>query len=430
MTAVPPGASGPSARDGHVAAENLAAEQATISDPAGSEAATAARTEVGNEMSYAAAGVDIEAGDRAVRLMRSAVEATRRPEVVGGLGGFAGLFELDLTRYRRPVLASSTDGVGTKLAIAQAMDRHDTIGIDLVAMVVDDLVVCGAEPLFVSDYIACGRVVPERIAAIVSGIAAGCLQSGAALVGGETAEHADLMRPEDYDVAATGIGIVEADAVLGPDRVRPGDAVVAMASSGLHSNGFVLARRVLLQLAGLDLRAPLPDAADPGTSLGELLLTATRIYALDCLALAAGTQVHAFAHITGGGLAGNVARVIPAGLEAVLDRRTWAMPELVTAIGRLGQVGLPELERTFNCGIGMVAVLPETSVGTALDLLAERGVTAWVAGTVAERDGDHNGGGDRNGGGHRNSGDRNGGNHRNGDGPGVTAARLIGDYAS
>ncbi len=334
-------------------------------------------------ISYASAGVDIDAGERAVTLIRAAVDKTRRPEVVGGLGGFAGLFELDLTRYRRPVLASSTDGVGTKLAIAQAMDRHDTIGIDLVAMVVDDLVVCGAEPLFVSDYIACGQVVPERIADIVAGIAAGCLQSGAALVGGETAEHADLMRPDDYDVAATAVGIVEADAVLGPERVRAGDVVVAMGSSGLHSNGYVLARRVLLQHAGLDLDAPLPDAGDSAPNLGELLLTPTRIYALDCLALAAATGVHAFAHVTGGGLAGNLARVIPAGLEAVLDRTTWALPEMVSTIGRLGQVARPELERTFNCGVGMVAIMPQDGVAAALALLGERGIQAWVAGEVA-----------------------------------------------
>jgi len=314
--------------------------------------------------------------------MRSAVDKTQRPEVVGGLGGFAGLFELDLTRYRRPLLASSTDGVGTKLAIAQAMDRHDTIGIDLVAMVVDDLVVCGAEPLFVSDYIACGRVVPERIADIVTGIAAGCVQSGAALVGGETAEHADLMRSDEYDVAATAVGIVEADAVLGPERVRAGDVVLALGSSGLHSNGYVLARRVLLQHAGLDLAAPVPDAGDSTQTLGEVLLTPTRIYALDCLALTAAIEVHAFAHITGGGLAGNLARVIPSGLEAVLDRTTWALPDLVSTIGRLGQVALPELERTFNCGVGMVAVLPEDALDSALALCSERGVPAWPLGSV------------------------------------------------
>lgn len=378
MTAVPPWSPGPL---------NPAESWRFAGKPPGlaADADNAGEQTPPEGLSYAAAGVDIDAGERAVALMRSAVDRTRRPEVVGGLGGFAGLFALDLSRYRRPLLASSTDGVGTKLAIAQAMDRHDTIGIDLVAMVVDDLVVCGAEPLFVSDYIACGRVVPERIADIVTGIAAGCLQSGAALVGGETAEHADLMRPDDYDVAATAVGIVETDHVLGPERVRAGDVVVAMASSGLHSNGYVLARRVLLAHAGLDLHAPLPGAGQPAPTLGEALLRPTRIYALDCLALAASFEVHAFAHITGGGLAGNLARVIPDGLEAVLDRTTWALPDLISTIGRLGQVPLPDLERTFNCGVGMVAVLPEPAAGAALELLAERGVPAWVAGTVRPR---------------------------------------------
>src|SRR3954451_19171382 len=232
--------------------------------------------------------------------MRTAVERTNRPEVVGGLGGFAGLFALDTTRYRRPLLASSTDGVGTKIALARALDRHDTVGIDLVAMVVDDLVACGAEPLFLQDYVACGRVVPERIAAIVTGIAEGCSRAGAALVGGETAEHGDLMEPDAYDLAATAVGVVEADAVLGPERVRAGDAVVALASSGLHSNGYSLVRRVV-KVAGLRLAEPAPGLDRP---LGEELLEPTRIYARDCLALAATTEVHAFAHVTGGGLAG------------------------------------------------------------------------------------------------------------------------------
>jgi phosphoribosylformylglycinamidine cyclo-ligase len=307
--------------------------------------------------------------------------------VVGGLGGFAGLFALDTTRYRRPLLASSTDGVGTKIALACALDRHDTVGIDLVAMVVDDLVACGAEPLFLQDYIACGRVVPERIAAIVTGIAEGCTRAGAALVGGETAEHGDLMAPDDYDLAATGIGVVEADAVLGPERVCAGDAVVAMASSGFHSNGYSLVRRVIAA-AGLDL-ASTPAGLD--RPLGETLLEPTRIYARDCLALVERhgvDAVHAFAHITGGGLAGNTARVVPDGLEAVLDRGTWALP---AAVRLLEEHGVPraESERAFNCGVGMVAVVTAAVADDVVDRLAERGVPAWVAGTVqrAETDG-------------------------------------------
>lgn len=332
------------------------------------------------EYTYAAAGVDIDAGERAVTLMRTAVERTNRPEVVGGLGGFAGLFALDTAKYRRPLLASSTDGVGTKIALARALDRHDTVGIDLVAMVVDDLVACGAEPLFLQDYVACGRVVPERIAAIVTGIAAGCTQAGAALVGGETAEHGDLMDADEYDLAATAVGVVEADAVLGPERVRDGDAVIAMASSGFHSNGYSLVRRVV-DRAGLDLAATPAGLTRP---LGDELLEPTRIYALDCLALveALGVEtVHAYAHITGGGLAGNTARVVPAGLEAVLDRSSWVLPP---AVRLLEEHGVPraESERAFNCGVGMVAAVAPEHADRAVALLTDRGVPAWVAGTI------------------------------------------------
>jgi phosphoribosylformylglycinamidine cyclo-ligase len=337
----------------------------------------------GEPFTYAGAGVDIDAGERAVELMRTAVARTNRPEVVGGLGGFAGLFALDLARYRRPLLASSTDGVGTKIALARQLDRYDTVGIDLVAMVVDDLVACGAEPLFLQDYVACGTVVPERIAAIVTGIAAGCTQAGAALVGGETAEHGDLMGADEYDLAATAVGIVEADAVLGPERVRDGDAVVAMASSGLHSNGYSLVRRVV-SAAGLELTAT-PAGLD--RPLGDELLEPTRIYARDCLALVErlGTDgVHAYAHITGGGLAGNAARVVPDGLTAVLDRSTWALPAVVRLLEDQG-VPRGESERAFNCGVGMVAVVAGDQADAAVTLLTERGVPAWVAGSVRRR---------------------------------------------
>jgi phosphoribosylformylglycinamidine cyclo-ligase len=311
--------------------------------------------------------------------MRSAVARTRRPEVASGLGGFAGLFALDTSRYRRPLLASSTDGVGTKLALAQALDVHDTVGIDLVAMVVDDLVVCGAEPLFVQDYIACGRVVPERVAAIVAGIAEGCVRAGCALVGGETAEHGDLMAPDAYDLAATAVGVVEADAVLGPDRVRVGDMVIALASNGLHSNGYSLVRHVLLGRNALRLDAVVADLGADRT-LGEELLTPTRIYARDCLALAGATDVHAFAHVTGGGLAGNLARVLPPDVDAVIERATWRPPPIFGLITRLGDVEQAESERTFNLGVGMVAVVAAADADQAVALLHERGVRAWVAG--------------------------------------------------
>ena len=334
--------------------------------------------------SYAAAGVDIDAGERAVELMRGSAQRATRPEVLGGLGGFAGLFRLDTDRWKRPLLASSTDGVGTKLAIAQALDKHDTVGIDLVGMVVDDLVVCGAEPLFMQDYIACGQVVPERIATIVSGIAAGCELAGCALVGGETAEHPGLMPADHYDIAGTGVGVVEQDQVLGPKCVREGDLVVAMGSSGLHSNGFSLVRHVLLQGARLRLEAVVEELGRP---LGEELLTPTRIYALDCLSLIAETEVHGFSHITGGGLAANLSRVLPPHLSARLDRTTWTPQPIFDLVRRHGSVDATEMERTFNMGVGMVALLAPGDVDRALALLVARHVPAWVAGEVTAGDG-------------------------------------------
>jgi phosphoribosylformylglycinamidine cyclo-ligase len=260
------------------------------------------------------------------------------------------------------------------------MDKHDTIGIDLVGMVVDDIVVCGAEPLFMTDYIACGRVVPERIADIVAGIDAGCVLAGCALIGGETAEHPGLLGPDDYDLAGAATGIVDAGAVLGPDRVRAGDVVVAMASSGLHSNGYSLARHVLLSVA----RLPLESTADLGVPLGEVLLTPTRIYARDCLALIDEVDVHAFAHITGGGLAGNLARVLPEGIGAVIDRGSWSLPPIFQLLQGRGKVELDEMERTFNQGVGMVAVVPAQEADRACAMLTARHLPSWVAGEVVE----------------------------------------------
>jgi phosphoribosylformylglycinamidine cyclo-ligase len=330
---------------------------------------------------YAAAGVNIEAGDRAVELMKASVAKATRPEVVGGLGGFAGLFRLDTARYQRPLLATSTDGVGTKVAIAQALAKHDTIGIDLVGMVVDDLVVCGAEPLFMTDYIACGKVVPERIAAIVSGIAEGCRQAGCALVGGETAEHPGLLDPDEYDVAGAGTGVVEEDSVLGAHRVTHDDVVIAMASSGLHSNGYSLARHVLFTLAGWQLDRHVDEL---GRTLGEELLVPTHVYSLDCLALinAPDVDVHGFSHVTGGGLAANLDRVLPAGVDVEIDRASWAPAPIFGLIGELGGVDQLELERTLNMGVGMVALVAKPDADKALAVLAARGVEAWVAGSA------------------------------------------------
>lgn len=334
---------------------------------------------------YAAAGVDVEAGERAVALMRESIARAQRPEVVGGFGGFAGLFDASALRgYRKPLLATSTDGVGTKVDIARRMGVHHTIGIDLVAMVVDDLVVCGAEPLFMTDYIATGKVVPERIAAIVSGIAEGCRQAGCALVGGETAEHPGLLEPDEYDVAGAGTGVVEADALLGSHRVSAGDVLVAMRSSGLHSNGYSLARHVLLGTAGLDLNA---EPAELGRTLGEELLEPTRIYALDVLELARADDVdlHAASHVTGGGFAANLARVLPETLAADVDRSTWTPQPIFELIGSAGSVDRAELERTFNMGVGMVAVVAPADADRTLARLAARGVDSWVCGSVRDR---------------------------------------------
>ncbi|WP_257900553.1 phosphoribosylformylglycinamidine cyclo-ligase [Saccharothrix obliqua] len=329
---------------------------------------------------YAAAGVSITAGDEAVEKLKPWASKAHRPEVLGGIGGFAGLFKLRLDRWKEPVLASSTDGVGTKIAVAQALDKHDTIGVDLVAMVVDDLVVCGAEPLFLQDYIAVGKVVPDKVAALVKGIAEGCVQAGCALLGGETAEHPGLMGEDDYDISGTGVGVVEASAMLGPERVRDGDVVIAMGSSGLHSNGYSLARHVLLDIARMPLSGHVEEF---GRTLGEELLEPTRIYAKDCLALAAEADVRTFAHITGGGLAANLARVLPEGLHARLDRGTWTPAPVFALIAQRGRVEREEMEKTFNMGIGMVAVVSPEDVDRSLAVLTARHVPAWVLGEVS-----------------------------------------------
>lgn len=337
------------------------------------------------ESAYARAGVDIEAGDRAVELMKASVARTHRPEVLGGLGGFAGFFDASaLAAYRHPVLATSTDGVGTKVAIAQAMDRHDTIGFDLIGMLVDDLVVVGAEPLFVTDYIACGKVHPERIAAIVSGIADACRVAGAALLGGETAEHPGLLGPDEYDVAGATTGVVEKDNILGPERIRPGDLLVAMGSSGLHANGYSLVRHVLLQQAGWRLDRDVPEL---GRTLGEELLEPTRVYAQDCLGLADEVEVHAMSHVTGGGLANNLARVLPETVSATIDRGTWEPAPIFSLVQQVGAINQRDLEATLNMGVGMVAVVAAEGADQAVAYLAKRGIPAWIAGDVAAVDG-------------------------------------------
>jgi phosphoribosylformylglycinamidine cyclo-ligase len=340
-------------------------------------------------LTYAQAGVDVEAGDRAVALMRAAVEATHGPRVLGGIGGFAGLWRLagdlgrtDVGAGSDPVLAAASDGVGTKLLVAQAMDRHDTVGIDLVAMVVDDVVVCGAEPLFVLDYLAVGRVDPARVAAIVAGVAEGCRQARCALLGGETAEHPDAMAPDAYDLAGFAIGMVERDRLLGPDRVADGDVLLGLAASGLHSNGFSLARQVLTR-AGIGYDQVLPELGGP---VGEALLTPTHIYAPALVdLLASGVEVHALCHITGGGLPGNLPRCLPPGLTARVDRASWDVPPIFRVLADLGPVEDEELARATNLGVGMVVVLPAAEADRAAALLSDREIPSWVMGEVVDR---------------------------------------------
>lgn len=334
-------------------------------------------------VTYADAGVSIHAGEQAVERLKTHVQRTRRPEVLGNLGGFAGLFRLDPSKYRSPVLASSTDGVGTKLLIAQAMNVHDTVGLDLVAMVVDDIVTCGAEPLFLLDYVACGEVQPDRVADIGAGVALGCQIAGCALIGGETAEHPGVMAPHEYDLAATGVGVVEEDEILGRERVQVGDVVIAMGSSGLHSNGYSLVRHVLLGAGRLRLDSVVEDLGNQRT-VGEELLTPTRIYTKDCLGLMAECEVHAFAHVTGGGIPGNLVRVLPSNVDAVVNRSTWCPQPIFNLVQRRGRIDDAEMESTFNMGVGMFAVVSAADADRAVAFLRGRRVDAWLAGEIVE----------------------------------------------
>jgi phosphoribosylformylglycinamidine cyclo-ligase len=354
---------------------------------------------------YARAGVDVAAGERAVELMRASVASTRRPEVLGGLGGFGSAFTIP-PGIREPVVVSSTDGVGTKTAIAAALGRFDTIGIDLVAMCADDVVCTGAEPVAFLDYVAVGRLDPANVAELVAGVADGCRRAGCALVGGETAEHPGLMAADEFDLAGFCVGVVERDRLLDATAARPGDAIVGLAASGLHANGFSLVRALVAQ-HDLDLHLPyqevlaraLHDAgrerqgtAEPQhalATLGEVLLTPTRVYARDVLEIraalvAAGHDLHGVAHVTGGGLPGNVPRALPEALGARLDPASWPMPSVIRLMGALGGLQDDELRATFNGGLGMILVVPAAAVGTALAAARVRGVDARVVGEVVE----------------------------------------------
>ena len=335
--------------------------------------------EVGSRrLTYADAGVDLDAAEESVRRIGPAIAATTRPEVLRGAGGFAGLFALDPSAWREPVLVSSTDGVGTKLELARRLGRLEGVGQDLVAMVVDDLVVTGAQPLFLLDYLAVGRLRPDLVETVVASVARACEAVGCALLGGETAEHPGVMADDALDLAGFGVGVVEREALLGPERVRVGDAVVALASNGPHSNGYSLIRAAVAEV-------DLSEGHGLTEPLGDALVRPTVLYAPDCLALAGQVEVHAFAHVTGGGVADNLARALPEGLGAVVDTATFTVPSVFDVVRRLGGVPDADMWRTFNMGAGMLAVVPDA--GDAVAALGARGVTAWPCGLVEARDG-------------------------------------------
>ena len=328
---------------------------------------------------YREAGVDIDAGDEFVDRIKPLVRSTFRPEVLADLGGFGGLFRLQAQQYADPVLVSGTDGVGTKLKIAFMMDRHDTVGIDLVAMCVNDIVVSGAEPLFFLDYFATGKLAVDKAQQVVAGIAEGCRQAGCALIGGETAEMPSMYAEGEYDLAGFAVGVVDKPKIIDGKTIKPGDAVLGFASSGLHSNGYSLARRVFFDKAKLDLRATLPELDRP---LGEVLLTPTRIYAKQILALLREFPIKGIAHITGGGITENLPRVLPDGIRARINRKTWPIPPLFQALSRVGQVDRAEMFRVFNMGIGLILVVPAHLTTPILSKAADLGERGWQIGEI------------------------------------------------
>jgi phosphoribosylformylglycinamidine cyclo-ligase len=334
---------------------------------------------------YRGAGVDIEAGEEAVQRIREHVRSTFRPEVIGDIGGFGGLFRFDVERWREPVLVSATDGVGTKAMIAQAARRFDTIGVDLVAMCVDDLVCQGAEPLFFLDYVAVGRLDPVQVEQIVKGVAEGCLRAGCALVGGEMAEHPGAMEPHEFDLVGFAVGVVERSEMITGEHVVPGDVLVGLPSPNLRSNGFSLVRRVLLERAGRPLDAPAWEGAHH--TLADELLEPSEIYAPAVLRLARGLEVHAVAHITGGGIVGNVARVLPPATGAVVDRGLWEAPRIFTEVQEAGRIDDAEMERVFNMGIGMVLIVPAGEEHKVIDVARTEGHRAIRIGEVIAGDG-------------------------------------------
>ena len=334
---------------------------------------------------YAGAGVSIDAGEEAVERIKGKVRSTFRPEVIGDIGGFGGLFALDLARFRQPVLVSSTDGVGTKALVAQAVGRFDTIGVDLVAMCVDDLVCQGAEPLFFLDYIAVGRLDPDHIEQLVEGVAEGCRQAGCALIGGEMAEHPGAMEPGEFDLVGFSVGIAERDELVTGAHIGPGDVLIGLLSPNLRSNGYSLARRVLLDRAGLPLDGPAYEGAHH--TLGDELLAPSVIYSPAITALRRAVDLRGVAHITGGGIPGNLNRVLPKGTAAEVERGTWEVPRIFSEIQRLGGVAPDEMDKVFNMGLGMICVVPEGDAFKALDTLRAQGHQAFEVGRIIPGDG-------------------------------------------
>ena len=337
--------------------------------------------EISKSDSYAAAGVDITAGYKAVELMKTHIARTVTKGVCGDIGGFGGLFEPDLTGISRPVLVSGTDGVGTKLKLAFLMDKHDTVGIDCVAMCVNDIICCGAKPLFFLDYIACGKNIPERIADIVKGVAEGCVQSGAALIGGETAEMPGFYPEDEYDLAGYSTGIADRDKIIDNKKVQAGDVIIALPSSGVHSNGFSLVRKVF-DVEHADIKAPV--AALGGKSLGETLLTPTKIYVKPVLALLEKVSVRGISHITGGGFYENIPRSIPDGLGALIHLTDVRVLPIFDLIRETGNISERDMFNTFNMGVGMSIIVPEAQADTALSILHEYGEDAYVIGRIIE----------------------------------------------
>ncbi len=329
---------------------------------------------------YEWAGVNIKAADEAVELIKGRVASTVRPEVMTGVGGFSSLFELDLSRYKNPVIASGTDGVGTKLKLAQMLDKHDTVGVDLVAMCADDVVTCGAEPLFFQDYIATGKVVPAKIADIVGGVADGCVKAGCSLIGGEIAEHPGVMDPGDYDLAGFCVGVVEKDRIIDGSSVVVEDRIVGIGSSGLHSNGFSLARKLLFDSGDFNLDDHTKEIANP---LGLELLTPSMIYAPVILKLAAECNVKAVAHVTGGGISDNLPRVLPEGVHAEIVYGSWPIKNIFTFLQKVGEIDLFEMLRTFNMGLGMLVVVRPSEVRKALQILDLNLYRAFEVGEIA-----------------------------------------------